>query len=159
MSAVRVLFVCTGNICRSPSAEGVARGMIRDAGLARGIVVDSAGTHGWHVGDPPDPRAVDHAARRGYDLAGLRARRLDTGDFHDFDLLLAMDRGHLRHMERQRPGTAPARLGLFLDLAPGREGTEVPDPYYGDATDFERALDLIEEGAAGLVAAIRRGAL
>jgi protein-tyrosine phosphatase len=132
------------------------RRLVDDAGLAARIEVDSAGTGGWHVGDPPDPRAVRLAARRGYDLAPLRARRLRHEDYEDFDLLIAMDRGHMRHMESRLPDGAAARVRLLLEFAPDGAGGDVPDPYYGGAADFEHALDLIERGAAGLLAALSR---
>ena len=129
---MRILFVCTGNICRSPTAEGVLRGRAAAAGL-EGLHIESAGTHGYHVGEPPDPRTVEAAARRGYDLSGLRARKLRSADFTDFDLLLAMDRGHLRIMERLRPPETTAQLRLFLER-------EVPDPYYGGDDGFAAVL-------------------
>jgi len=151
----RVLFVCTGNICRSPTAEGVFRHLVRAEGLEDRIHVDSAGTHDYHLGDPPDPRSVAAALRRGYDLAELRARQLAAKDFSAFDLLLAMDSGHLRIMRRLAPATAAERLRLFLDYAPRTGLRDVPDPYYGEARDFETTLALIELGARGLLDAIR----
>lgn len=153
----RVLFVCTGNICRSPTAEGVFRHLVRAEGLQDRLAADSAGTHGYHVGEPPDPRSVAAARRRGYDLQDLRARQLAPGDFARFDLLLAMDRGHLAIMRRMAPAGAAGRLRLFLDYAPRLGRSDVSDPYYGDARDFEAALDLIEHGARGLIAALRTG--
>jgi len=146
---MKLLFVCTGNICRSPTAEAVLRARAADAGL-EGLRVDSAGTHGYHVGEPPDPRTVAAAARRGYDLAPLRARKLSPSDYADFDLLLAMDRGHLRLLENGRPPGSPARLRLFLER-------DVPDPYYGGAEGFEEVLDLIEAGCDRLLTEIRVG--
>ena len=152
-----MLFVCTGNICRSPSAEGVLRKMLRDAGLAERIEANSAGTHGWHVGDPPDHRAIAAAARRGYDLAALRARKLRDRDFEDFDHIVAMDREHRDHLNARRPPDAPGRVHLLLDFAPAAAAeTDVPDPYYGGPADFERSLDLIEAGVAGLLEVLRR---
>lgn len=145
----RVLFVCTGNICRSPTAEGVFRAMVRKAGREDRIETDSAGTHGYHVGDPPDERAVRAALRRGWDISDLRARKVDTDDFDDFDLILALDRGHLRLLERMRPRGARALVRLFLS-----DGRDVPDPYYGGPADFDHALDLIEVGAAELLAEV-----
>jgi protein-tyrosine phosphatase len=153
---VRVLFVCTGNICRSPTAEGVFRHVVADAGFSRRILSDSAGTHGYHVGDQPDSRAQRAALRRGFDLSDLRARRIGTGDFLEFDYILAMDRGHLHQLERLAPPHGGAELRLFLDYAPGLKGREVPDPYYGGPEDFETVLDLVEEGASGLLAHIRK---
>jgi protein-tyrosine phosphatase len=154
---VRILFVCTGNICRSPTAEGVFRHLVRSEGLEDRIGTDSAGTHDYHVGEPPDPRSVAAAMRRGYDIKDLRARRLAPDDFARFDLLLAMDRGHLRLMRRLAPAPAAPRLRLFLDYAPRLGLSDVPDPYYGDARDFESALGLIEHGARGLLDALRGG--
>lgn len=144
---MRILFVCTGNICRSPTAEGVLRARAAARGLD-GLTVDSAGTHGYHVGEPPDRRSIEAAARRGYDLSGLRARRLRPSDYDDFDLLLAMDRGHLRILRDGCPSGEHSRLRLFLEH-------DVPDPYYGAAGGFEEVLDLIESGCDRLLAEIR----
>jgi len=144
-----VLFVCTGNICRSPTAEGVLRRLAHEAGLA--LEVDSAGTHDYHVGELPDERAVAHAQRRGYDLARLRARRIERGDFERFDLVLGMDRGHLRLLERLCPPGQRGKLGLLLDFAPALGERDVPDPYYGGPEDFERVLDLVEAATRGLI--------
>lgn len=152
-----LLFVCTGNICRSPTAEGVFRAIARRAGLAERFHTDSAGTHGYHIGDPPDERSCAAALRRGYDLSDLRARQLRPEDFTRFDLLLAMDRGHLRLMQRQAPRAQHARLRLLLDYAPRAGLSDVPDPYYGGEAEFEAALDLIELGARGLLEALSRG--
>jgi protein-tyrosine phosphatase len=147
----RILFVCLGNICRSPTAEGVLRGIAaRDfAGLP--LYVDSAGTADYHVGEPPDRRTVAAARRRGYDLAGLRARRVARSDFENFDHILAMDRANLAELEQLGQGVIGARLGLFLEYAPELEVAEVPDPYYGGIEDFERVLDLCESGARSLL--------
>ena len=154
---IRVLFVCTGNICRSPSAEGVLRKLAAEAGLAEVIEVDSAGTHGYHSGDPPDPRAIRQAARRGYDIRAQRARTLRDEDFTRFDLILGMDSGHLHLLGRLTPEGAGAEIGLLMDYAEGTEGGgEVPDPYYGDARDYDFALDLIERGVAGLLRALQQ---
>lgn len=151
----RVLFVCTGNICRSPTAEGVLRHRAETAGLGERLHIDSAGTHGYHVGEPPDPRAIHQAALRGYDLQSLRARKLRRHDFADFDLLLAMDRGHLSILQRLAPENGGAKWRLFLDYAPKAHARrEVPDPYYGDLTDYDHALDLIEAGVEGLLQAL-----
>jgi len=160
MAAVSVLIVCTGNICRSPTAEGVLRHKLGEHGLGARVRVESAGLGDWHIGDPPDPRAIDRASRRGYDLTSLRARQFRTGDYHDFDLILAMDRGHLAAMERNRPAAATARLQLFLDFAPEAVAVrEVPDPYYGKLAAYDHALDLIEPGVEGLIAALKRSYL
>lgn len=151
----RILFVCTGNICRSPTAEGVARRMIDTAGLAHLIEVDSAGTHGYHVGEAPDPRTRRVAERRGYDLSALRARRLEAADFETFDLLLAMDAGHLAHMRRMCPPGREPKLDLFMRYARNFALDEVPDPYYGGERGFEAVLDYCEDAVAGLLEAIR----
>lgn len=149
--ALRVLFVCTGNICRSPTAEAVARQRFAEAGLAAVVEFDSAGTHGYHVGEAPDPRTCETAMRRGYDLAPLRARRLQSEDFERFDLLLAMDCGHLEQMQALCPAQLHDRLGLFMDYAPQLDVREVPDPYYGGRGGFEHVLDLCEAAVSGLL--------
>lgn len=152
----RVLFVCTGNICRSPTAEGVFRALVAREGLAARITTASAGTHGYHIGDPPDPRAIAHAKRRGYDISALRARRLESRDFEHYDLLLACDAGHQAFLSRLAPHDRRGRVALLMDYAPELGLKEVPDPYYGSAADFEHVLDIVEPAAAGLLAAIRR---
>jgi protein-tyrosine phosphatase len=153
---IRVLFVCTGNICRSPTAEGVFRHLATAAGFDKKIEADSAGTHGYHVGDPPDPRTIDTAAARGIDLSRLRARRVKRGDFHDFDLILAMDRGHFTQLQAMRPSGSRAELKLFLDYHPSIKSRDVPDPYYGGAEGFERVLDMVQEASQALLAELRR---
>jgi low molecular weight protein-tyrosine phosphatase len=145
-----ILFVCTGNICRSPTAHGVFLHMVRTAGLAAQLRVDSAGTHDYHVGEPPDARAQAHARRRGYDLSALRARQVTPRDFVGFERILAMDRGHLAILRRQAPA-GYAGLGLFMDYARPSPGPDVPDPYYGGEAGFERVLDMIELAARGLL--------
>jgi protein-tyrosine phosphatase len=147
----KVLFVCTGNICRSPTAEGVARGLAARQGLDHLFEFDSAGTHGYHVGDPPDPRTVAVAARRGYDLTPLRARRVTEFDFVRFDRVLAMDCEHLELLQRSCPRMHRDKLGLFLDFSERPDTNEVPDPYYGGIDGFERVLDLIEDAAGQLI--------
>ena len=147
----KVLFVCTGNICRSPTAEGVARALAAKQGVGHLFEFASAGTHGYHVGDPPDPRTVAAAARRGYDLASLRARRVTEFDFVSFDHLLAMDRDHLDLLQRACPAPHRKKLGLFLDFSERFDVDEVPDPYYGGALGFDHVLDLVEDAATQLI--------
>lgn len=144
---MKVLFVCTGNICRSPTAEGVLRALAGKENLK--IHVESRGTHDYHVGEPPDERAQRHAKRRGYDLSAQRARHVARPDFEDFDLIVAMDRGHLRMLERLCPAQHRKKLRLFL------AGADVPDPYYGGPEGFERVLDMIEEACRGLLDEIK----
>ncbi len=156
MAVTRVLFVCTGNICRSPTAEGVFRAFVARAGLADRIEVDSAGTHGYHIGEPPDARAIAHAKRRGYDLSALRARRVAPADFERFDLVLACDRGHHGLLRRLADKAQHGRIAMFLDYAPELGIEEIPDPYYGDPRDFEHVLDIVERASQGLLAALQR---
>jgi protein-tyrosine phosphatase len=146
-----VLFVCTGNICRSPTAEGVFRHLARERGVLDLLRVDSAGTHDYHVGEAPDARSVEHAARRGYDLAPLRARQVSGADFREFDRILAMDRGHLRQLKAMAPAGSPARVAMFLDHSGSWRGLDVPDPYYGGSRGFEEVLDMVEEASARLL--------
>jgi len=147
----RILFVCLGNICRSPSAEGVVRHLAARANPPLLLELDSAGTAGYHIGAPPDPRSQAAARRRGIDISDLRARRVEPNDFSRFDLMLAMDRENLSALERARPRNSRALLRLFLEYAPGSGFHEVPDPYYGTAQDFERVLDLCTSAAQGLL--------
>ena len=151
-----VLLVCTGNICRSPTAEGVFRKLLCESALDELVQVESAGTHGYHVGEAPDARAQEHARRRGYDLSGLRARQIEQGDFERFDLILAMDRGHLGILQRLAPPQYRHKLRLFMEFAEGWNLAEVPDPYYGGADGFERVLDMVEDAAQGLLEEIRQ---
>ncbi len=153
----KILFVCTGNICRSPTAEGVARHFIETAGLGGLVEVDSAGTHGFHAGEAPDPRAQKAAAQKGYDLSKLRARKLDGLDFERFDLLLAMDRGHLQAMLRVCPQDYRPKIELFMRYAPDGRHDEVPDPYYGGPNGFDAVLQMCEQGVRGLLDAIDAG--
>lgn len=148
---VRVLLVCMGNICRSPTAEGVLRRRIADLRLTGRVEVDSAGTHAYHIGEPPDPRARETAAHRGYDLSDLRARQVIAEDFETFDHILAMDRDNLAGLHRACPSEQRYKLRLFLELAPRLGVHEVPDPYYGDAGGFEAVLDMVEEASAALL--------
>jgi protein-tyrosine phosphatase len=154
---IRLLFVCMGNICRSPTAEGVMRSLLREQGLEERIEVDSAGTGGWHVGDPPDERATEAAAARGIALAGS-ARTLTPADFGDFDLILVADRRNLRDVQALAPADATARVHLLREFDPESEGApdlDVPDPYYGGAGGFERVLDLVEAACRGLLEELR----
>jgi protein-tyrosine phosphatase len=154
--AYSVLFVCMGNICRSPTAEGVFRHYARRHAPGLDLLLDSAGTHDYHVGDPPDPRTIKAAARRGIDLAGLRARQVVDADFARFDLILAMDRlNHVTLLERSPVAFHP-RIRRLLEFMPGAPGPDVPDPYYGDAAGFETVLDLTAAASAGLLVEIRR---
>ncbi|WP_416140301.1 low molecular weight protein-tyrosine-phosphatase [Halomonas sp. HK25] len=150
---MRVLFVCLGNICRSPTAEGVFRRLLDERGLAHRVEVDSCGIGDWHVGKAPDPRTHEAATRRGIDLSALRARQLADSDFATFDYLLAMDHDNLAAMHARAPETLDAHLGLFLEFA-GQPDRAVPDPYYGGEQGFEEVLDLVEQGARGLLAQI-----
>lgn len=147
MSDVGVLFVCLGNICRSPTAEGVFRGRLQSSPLARRVQVDSAGTGGWHAGEPPDARAQAAALKRGYDLSQLRARQVTADDFRRFDYLLAMDRDNLAALHALAPAGLRQRATLLLDVLPASTLREVPDPYYGGDAGFERVLDLLESAA------------
>ncbi|WP_163559078.1 low molecular weight protein-tyrosine-phosphatase [Halomonas sp. NO4] len=151
---MRVLFVCLGNICRSPTAEGVFRRQLDEAGLSGRVEVDSCGIGPWHVGKSPDPRAQAAARRRGIDLAGLRARQLADEDFYRFDYLLAMDHDNLAAIEARRPADSAAEARLFLAYA-GEPARDVPDPYYGGDHGFDEVLDLIEAASRGLVATLR----
>ena len=151
---MRVLFVCLGNICRSPTAEGVMRHRLQQAGLAAQVAVDSAGTAAWHIGKAPDPRTCAAAAQRGYRLHELRARQVQAEDFARFDLILAMDHDNLRELQRLRPDSAGAELDLLLRRG-GLAEHEVPDPYYGGSDGFERVLDLVESACERLIEQIR----
>ena len=150
-----VLFVCLGNICRSPTAEVVFRDRVRAAGLEEHIVIDSAGTGDWHIGRAPDPRTQEAAASRGYDMSGLRARQVGVADFDKFDVLLAMDDANLADLQAMQPAGSNVVLKRFLDYAPQSGIREVPDPYYGGEDGFARVLNLVEEGSEGLLEALR----
>jgi protein-tyrosine phosphatase len=151
---IRLLFVCTGNICRSPLAEGLMRDKVAAAGLSHEIGVDSAGTHGYHVGEPPDPRAVAIAWRYGIAIGGLRARAVSGDDFRTFDLIVALDRGHLNLLRSRCPQGTDHKISLLLSFA-GEDG-DVPDPYYGSDADFETAYRLIAAGVDGILQHLRR---
>lgn len=154
-STVKVLFVCMGNICRSPMAHGVFRQLVRDEGLAEYIEIDSAGTHGYHLDEPPDRRAILTAARRGVEIDDLRARRAEPRDFHDFDYVLAMDQENYLSLSAICPRGMEAKLSLFMDFAPELRAREVPDPYYGGPGGFETVFDLVEAASRELLAHIR----
>lgn len=147
MAQRSILVVCTGNICRSPTGEGVLRAKARERGLGERLVVASAGTHDYHVGEAPDPRTMKHATKRGYDLAAQRARQVAPEDFHAFDFILAMDRSHLRQLEVLAPPGSKARLGLYLERSRTWRDEDVPDPFYGGPQGFENVLDMVEEAA------------
>jgi len=140
-----------GNICRSPTAEGVFRHLLQEKNLGRTVVADSAGTHAYHIGEAPDPRAQQAAARRGYDLSGLRARKIVAQDMDHFDLILAMDQKCLEAIRLVCPPERFERLGLFMAYAQRFDENEVPDPYYGSGDGFERVLDMIEDASTGLL--------
>jgi protein-tyrosine phosphatase len=151
----RILFVCMGNICRSPTAEGVFRKLLEERAPDLDVDIDSAGTHGYHDGAPPDPRACRAAERRGIDLKPLRARRVTERDFEECELVLAMDEQNREFLLEICPADYRDRIRLFMEFAPHLERREVPDPYYGGSTGFEQVLDLVEEAAAGLLEHLR----
>ena len=152
---MKVLFVCLGNICRSPTAEGVFRRALEQAGLADEVEIDSCGVGSWHVGKAPDSRAQQAALCRGIDLSGLRARQLNVQDFAEFDYVLGMDQDNLRAICDLKPANSQAHVGLFLDFA-GTPGAEVPDPYYGGDEGFENVLNMIEAASNGLIQHLKR---
>lgn len=152
---MRILFVCMGNICRSPTAEGVFREYFRRHAPDLGIEVDSAGTHDYHVGEPPDPRTVRAARQRGFELEALRARQVQPDDFERFDLVLAMDRLNYATLLDRSPPQYHARIHLLLEFAGAAAREDVPDPYYGGAKGFDEVLDLLEDAAAGVLRALR----
>lgn len=151
---MRVLFVCLGNICRSPTAEGVLRHQLQVAGLDKRVEVASAGTGDWHVGQPPDSRAQQAAAARGYDLSALRGQQVCAEDFHEYDLILAMDHSNLNNLKRLQPTDGKAELDLFLRRYQAPVD-EVPDPYYGGDDGFGEVLDLIEHGCRGVIGEVQ----
>ena len=153
---VSVLFVCMGNICRSPTAQGVFEQLVSSQGLSDKIHIDSAGTHAYHIGEKPDTRASEAALQRGIDLNTQRARRVDSGDFIIFDYVLAMDSSNYHDLAALCSAEELPKLYLFLEFAADSSTREVPDPYYGGATGFERVLDLIESASEGLLAEIRQ---
>jgi protein-tyrosine phosphatase len=153
---VSVLFVCLGNICRSPTAEGVFRKVVMEEGMSEHIEIDSAGTHAYHVDEPPDRRAQEAALRRGVDISGLRGRQATAVDIERFDYVLAMDEENYQNLMGICPPGLEGRVRLFMEFAPDRPERAVPDPYFGGDAGFERVLDMIEEAAAGLLAHLRR---
>jgi protein-tyrosine phosphatase len=153
---VKVLFVCMGNICRSPTAEAVFRHYVEKAGLDDHIHIDSAGTHDYHVGDRPDTRAQHAAKRRGYNMSHLLGRQVDKDDFQRFDYVLAMDHANLDLLEQLRPHDTQSNLGLFLEYSRRHTEREVPDPYYGGVQGFERVLDMVEDASEGLLQHIKQ---
>ena len=156
--STRILMVCTGNICRSPTAEGVLRAKLQRAGLQAQVLVESAGTQGFHSNEPPDARAVRAAAQRGYQIGNLRARPMRPEDFATFDWLLAMDQSHMDWLLKRSPPQAAGRIALLMPLARQHLGTqEVPDPYYGGPAGFEHVLDLVEDACEGVVDRLRAG--
>ena len=153
---VNVLFVCMGNICRSPTAEGVFRKLVDEAGLGKDIFVDSAGTHAYHIGEAPDVRAVETSKQHGVDIAGLQARMLNEDDFNRFDFIVAMDADNMRHIQRRNPGGNNAVICRLLEDAADVQENNVPDPYYGGSSGFERVYDLVEEGCQELLESVQR---
>lgn len=154
MKSTQILFVCMGNICRSPTAEGVMRKYVEESGLSEQIFVDSAGTHDYHIGEAPDPRAQAAALRRGYDLSGLRARQVEPRDFERFDLIMAMDFNNLAILHSWCPESLKQKTGLLMPYARNRRATIVHDPYYRNARDFDHVLDAIEDACKGLLDAV-----
>jgi protein-tyrosine phosphatase len=155
MKQLAVCFVCLGNICRSPIAEAIMLEQVRCAGLSAAIDVDSAGTGDWHVGEPPDPRAIKAAARRGYDLTALSARQFEDSDFAHFDLILAMDHQNLTDLRKRCPPQHADKVSLLMGFGAAGAVQAVPDPYFGGADGFETTLDLCEQACTGLMAALR----
>lgn len=157
--SIKVLFVCLGNICRSPTAEGVFRHLVEAEGLSDRIHIDSAGTGDWHIGKAPDPRTIEEAAKRNYDLSGLRARQVSAADFAEFDYVIAMDKENLKNLKAMEPEGYKGHLGLFLAFAPAVEAEEVPDPYYGEQEGFTLVLDMVEKASRGLLEHIKENHL
>jgi protein-tyrosine phosphatase len=147
----KILFVCMGNICRSPTAEGVFRHQVTEAGLIDNFIIDSAGTHNYHIGSPPDRRAQQAALNRGYDMGSLRGRQVGAMDFHEFDYILAMDKGNLANLSQFCSSQEQHKLKLFMEFSRAFSEREVPDPYYGGNQGFENVLDMVEDAASGLL--------
>lgn len=155
MEKINVLMVCMGNICRSPMAEGILRREIAKAGLQEQVMIDSAGTHSYHIGEPPDPRAQNAINLRGVNISGLRGRQVADADFDKFDYILAMDKGNLGILSRNAPAHAHGKIRLLLSFSSKYPNQEVPDPYYGGARGFEENLDMIEDAVQGVIGDIR----
>jgi len=153
---ISVLFVCTGNICRSPTAEAVFQKLVQQAGFEKQILIESAGTISFHTGEPPNPRTQESARKRGIDLSNLRARQINAQDFDTADFLIALDRSHLEAMQEQAPEDCTATICLLTDYAPQSDIKDVPDPYCGGPGGFEEVLDIIEDAATGLLQEIRK---
>ena len=153
---IKILFVCMGNICRSPTAEGVFRQMLKRQLLDGRVEVDSAGTHSYHVGEAPDPRTQRAAASRGYDLSDIRARKVAPQDLEYFDLILAMDHNNLEVLKRLCPPETHNRIKLFMSYARSFDDDEVPDPYYGLGHGFDLVIDMIEDAAQGVIDAVKQ---
>mgnify|MGYP002641000871 FL=1 len=156
MKQVKVLFVCMGNICRSPTAEGAFRKLVTDEKLDASIFIDSAGTHAYHIGSPPDNRAQDTALKRDIDLSSLRGRKFTEQDYYEFDYLIAMDESNFRDMKSLDPSDGKGQLSLFMDFSTEHSETEVPDPYYGGNKGFERVFDMVQDASQGLLEHIRK---
>ena len=151
-----ILFICMGNICRSPTAHGVMRKLLEEEGEDIRVELDSAGTHAWHVNEAPDPRAQQAALARGIDISDLRARAVETPDFREFDYILAMDHDNLEYLDRIRPPNSKARVMLMLAFATKTSAENVPDPYYGGKEGFEKVLDMLEDASRGLLTELRQ---
>lgn len=156
MNKVRVLFVCMGNICRSPTAHGVFRNLVQQEGLAGAVEIESAGTHAYHVGNPPDRRAQSTATTRGIDMSDLRARQVGEADFERYDYIIAMDQENYISLSQQCPDEYVNRIYMMMDFAPEMRTREVPDPYYGGAQGFERVFDLVDAASRGLLMEIQQ---
>ena len=152
---IKVLFVCMGNICRSPTAEGVFRNQVEQAGLHKQFHIDSAGTHDYHIGKPPDGRAQTAAEKRGYNLSRLRGRQVEVQDFSEFDFILAMDMDNLSRLQARCPDQHAHKLGLLMEYSKNFLEREVPDPYYGGGAGFERVLDMVEDAGLGFIEHLR----
>lgn len=152
---VKVLLICMGNICRSPTAHAVFRHLVQEHGLTELIEIDSAGTHAYHVGNPPDSRSMQTARKRGIDMSDLRARQVDLGDFYHYDYLIAMDDYNLSLLQEMAPRDVAHKLSLFLSFAPHLKEREVPDPYYGGADGFELVFDMVQAASEGLLSHIK----